>query len=51
MGYELNLTLGQNDFTLGWFFVSLSIYLMNTRHKEIAIQPRLKPFLPEIKLI
>ena len=25
MGHELNLTLGQNDFNLGWFFISLSI--------------------------
>ena len=41
---------GQNDFNLGWFETSLSLFMiMNTRDKEITDQPRLKSFWPEIK--
>ena len=41
----LNLISGQNDFNLGWFVTSLSLFMiMNTRDKEITDQPRLKSF-------
>ena len=47
---RLNLISGQNDFNLGWFVISLSLFMiMNTRDKEITDQPRLKSFWPEIK--
>ena len=47
---RLNLISGQNDFNLGWFVISLSLFMiMNTRDKEITNQPRLKSFWPGIK--
>jgi len=47
---RLNLILGQNDFNVGWFVISLSLFMiMNTRDKEITDQSRLKSFWPEIK--
>ena len=42
---QVNLISGQNDFNLGWFVISLSLFLvMNTRDKEITDQPRLNHF-------
>ena len=34
---QVNLISGQNDFNLGWFVISLSLFMvMNTRDKEIT---------------
>ena len=42
---QVNLISGQNDFNLGWFVLSLSLFMiMNTRDKEITDQPKLNHF-------
>ena len=42
---QVNLISGQNNFNLGWFALSLSLFMiMNTRDKEITDQPGLNHF-------
>ena len=42
---QVNLISGQNNFNLGWFALSLSLFMiMNTRDEEITDQPGLNHF-------